>query len=170
MTRKFSNCFFVLLSAYLSTVSLADKSLCCENVDYSTTDYLHCSPGSQYSTAPINNCATCVAYQCIDWTFGSAANAAREAAFFGRTGQQVYFGVGSHTSGLNPNNGGLCYRITTNNLARDLIVQVVNKGDDVPIGNVDLQTADGGFGLFDACTKTGTTMPQFNSTATPWGV
>lgn len=147
----------------------AQSPLCCETTDYSKTNYLYCTNGNNYAAAPITSCATCVSYQCIDWTFGSTANAQREASFLARTGQNVYFGVASYSS-ANPTPGGLCYRITTNNLNRDLIVQIVNAGGDVPNGNVDLQTGDGGFGLFGACTISSTTMPQFSGTAAVWGV
>lgn len=146
-----------------------DTSLCCGTTDYSKSNYLYCSNGKDYSTGPISSCATCVSYQCIDWTFGSAANTAREKSFLARTGEKVYFGVGSYSS-ANPTPGGLCYRITASNLDRDLIVQMVNTGGDVPNGNVDMQTGDGGFGLFDACTIDTTQMPQFPGTASVWGV
>ena len=110
----------------------------------------------------------CIRDRCIDWTVGSSLNAIRESQFLAQSGQDVYFGVASY--GSNPNGGGICYRISTDSIAKDIIVQIVNYGGDVPAGNVDLQVADGGFGLFDACTPTSTKMPQFNSTAGVWGV
>ena len=147
----------------------ADTSLCCGSTDYSSTNYLTCSSGKDYSTAPIATCATCASYQCIDWTFGSSANAARETAFFAETGVNVYFGVGSYSK-TNHIEAGLCYRITAKNIDRDLIVQIVNMGSDVINGNVDLQTGDGGFGLYNACTQETTKMPQFSGAGTNWGV
>ena len=49
-------------------------------------------------------------------------------------------------------------------------MQVVNKGADTPDANFDLQTGDGGFGLFDACTRDGTaTAFQFDSRDAQWG-
>lgn len=149
--------------------SNADPSLCCESTDYSTSNYLYCSNGNDYGAGPISSCNTCVSYQCIDWTFGSSANKVREASFLAETGQNVYFGVGSYSS-ANPTPGGLCYRITAGKLDRDLIVQIVNSGGDVPNGNVDLQTGDGGFGIDDACCAPRTQMPQFSGTAAVWGV
>lgn len=144
-----------------------DTSLCCNNTDYSL-NYLNCINGKDFPTSPISNCATCVAYQCLDWTIGSSANTARERDFFSSTGQLVYFGVGS--SGSYPAGGGLCYRLTTDSIDRDVIIQVVNSGSDVPVGNFDVQIADGGFGIYDACTAASTKMPQFNGTAASWGV
>ena len=70
--------------------------------------------------------ATCVSYQCIDWTIGSVANKVREESFYQRTGQQVYFGVGSY--GNNASRAGQCYRISVSSVSRDILVQVVNRG------------------------------------------
>jgi hypothetical protein len=145
-----------------------DRSLCCDGSDYSNTNFYNCINGKDFQTTPIASCATCVAYQCIDWTVGSASNAAREASYLAMTGESVYFGVGSY--GSNQFAGGLCYRMTTSSIDRDLIVQVVNYGSDVPVGNFDLQVSDGGFGLFDACTPASTKMPQFDSSEAAWGV
>lgn len=72
------------------------------------------------------DCSTCIAYQCLDWTIGSKTNAKREAAFKARTKQDVYFGVGSY--GNNITRAGYCYRLTVTNVAKDIIVQVVNQG------------------------------------------
>jgi len=91
----------------------------------------------------------------------------READFLAATGQSVYFGVGSY--GNNQVRAGLCYRISLASVDRDLIVQVVNQGGDVPDGNFDLQMGDGGFGIFDACVSAGTSVPQFAGDATAWG-
>ena len=85
----------------------------------------------------------------------------RERTFYSHTLDSVYFGVGSF--GADKSNkslkyfffpgrldlltcvlgkGGLCYRIKTNTLDRDIIMQVVttDSGD----GNVHLMSADGG--------------------------
>lgn len=149
-----------------------DTSLCCENTDYSNTEYLNCVNGKDFPTSPIANCGTCVAYQCMDWTVGSKLNAQRQAAFLQQTGQDVYFGVGSYGGAYqnDPTKGGICYRISTTTIKKDIIVQVVNYGGDVPPGNFDLQVADGGFGIYDACTSSGTKMPQFNGSISLWGV
>lgn len=163
----------VLLQLHASRTAAARNSqepeLCCATTDYSTTNFLYCVNGKDFGTEPISSCETCVSYQCIDWTFGSVANTARESSFYQRTNEKVYFGVASYSS-ANTDPGGLCYRITASRLDRDLIVQIVNSGSDVPNGNVDLQTGDGGFGYYDACTQEGTKMPQFSGTADVWGV
>jgi len=158
---------FVFISLLINARAV-DQTLCCSTTDYSTTNYLSCTNGKDYPTAPISSWSTCVSYQCIDWTVGSSANAAREADFLATTGQSVYFGVGSY-SGVS-NSGGLCYRIKTNSIDRDLIVQIVNSGTDVVSGNVDVQIGDGGFGLYSACTIDSTKMPQFDGLASVWGV
>ena len=72
---------------------------------------------------------------------------AREQSYFDRTGDSVYFGVGSY--GNDQTRAGNCYRVTAGSVDRDLIVQVVNQGGDVPDGNFDLQVGDGGYGAFD---------------------
>jgi hypothetical protein len=107
----------------------------------------------------------CVSYQCLDWTAGSVSNTKRQAAFKARTGNDVIFGVGSY--GDNTTRAGFCYRIKVSNVARDLIVQVVNQGSDVPDGNFDMMIADGGFGLFDACADGA--QPQYATTPSVWG-
>lgn len=116
----------------------------------------------------ISSCSTCVSYQCIDWTAGSVANKQREAAFLARTGNDVYFGVGSY--GNNQARGGLCYRVSVSSVEKDLLVQVVNQGADVPDGNFDLMVSDGGFGLFDSCSSEGTTLPMYGGPGSVWGL
>jgi len=169
------SCFVLSLCSdvwgYIHDLAAAsvDKRFCCGSTDYSTLDYrTQCINGKDFPVDPIASCATCVAYQCLDWTVGSNGNAAREASFFAETNMNVYFGVGSY--GSNVNGGGLCYRMTTNSIDRDLIVQIINYGSDVPAGNFDLQVAAGGHGIYDACTAAGTKMPQFNGSADAWGV
>jgi hypothetical protein len=92
---------------------------------------------------------------------------ARQQSFFAATADNVYFGVGSY--GNDQTRAGLCYRITASGVDRDLIVQVVNQGGDVPDGNFDLQVADGGYGVFDACVAEGTSVPQFDGSGAQWG-
>ena len=91
----------------------------------------------------------------------------REATYTSRTGDSVYFGVGSY--GNDQTRAGKCYRITAASLDRDLIVQSINQGGDVPDANFDIQVGDGGFGLNNACTVGTTTSPQFDGTASQWG-
>jgi len=84
-----------------------------------------------------------------------------------RTGQKVFFGVGSY--GNQASRAGNCYRITVGGLNTDLIVQVVNSGGDVPDNNFDLQMGDGGFGIFNGCTNDYTPLPQFDGSSANWG-
>ena len=137
---------------------------CCASTSYSGS-WPNCNSGAGISY--FTGCSECVAYACIDWSAGSIANQAREAAFFQRTGQQVYFGVGSY--GNQPTRAGNCYRITVGGVDRDFITQVVNSGGDVPDVNFDLQMGDGGFGIFNGCTNDYTPLPQFDGTSAQWG-
>ena len=150
-----------------SAAPTLDSSLCCLTTDYSQTDFHNCESGV-ISSGPIASCATCVAYQCIDWDIGSAANTAREAEYFAQTGDQVYFGVAAYSN--RTTSAGLCYRVTSPSIDRDLIVQIVDAGYGTDTGNINLQMADGGFGPSDACTFESTSMPQFTGTAAVWGV
>ena len=143
-----------------------DPALCCMNTDYSKTNYLNCASG--VTTTPIATCASCVAYQCIDWNVGSKGNAAREAAYFAQTGDSVYFGVGSYSN--RTTSAGLCYRVKSPAIDRDLIVQILEMGYGTNTGNVNLQVGDGGFGTSHACTSESTTTPMFSGTGTAWGV
>jgi len=54
-------------------------------------------------------------------------------------------------------------------MARDIIAQVVNQGSDVHEDNFDIQTADGGFGIFDACVGDGGVLPQYGGSGSVWG-
>lgn len=71
--------------------------------------------------------------------------------------------------GNDQSRAGKCYRISVNGADRDLIVQDINQGGDVPDGNFDIQVADGGFGIYDACTASGTGLPQFWGDDSQWG-
>ena len=144
-----------------------NPALCCLSTDYSQSDFFNCESGVIANT-PIASCAACVAYQCIDWSIGSAANTAREAEYFAQTGDSVYFGVASYSNVTT--SAGLCYRVTSPSIDRDLIVQIVDMGYGVNNGNINLQMADGGFGPSDACTIESTSMPQFTGSAAVWGV
>lgn len=111
----------------------------------------------------ITSCDNCAAYACLDWLPGSTDMVEREKVYYSHTLDSVYFGVGSFgsdkgfslplfhslwtfpfSSGISHalGQGGLCYRITTNTLDRDIIMQVVTTDSDD--GNVHLMSADGG--------------------------
>ena len=98
-----------------------------------------------------------MAYSCVDWLAGSAGMQQREANYLARTGDRVYFGVGSY--GSDPTKAGLCYRVSTDTVDRDLIVQVVTNGADD--GNLNMYVADGGLGFQNACTFEGNEPSRF---------
>lgn len=143
-----------------------DTSFCCPDYNYGLTDYRNCENAMSFTAAPIS-CATCAAYQCMDWSVGSSYHAAREAAFFAQTGSKVYFTVGAYGDA---SNAGLCYRMNVTSLDRDVIFQVVEFGAAVSEGSVTIQVADGGFGPEHACTHESTFLPMFNGSEAVWGV
>lgn len=148
----------------LCAVAAASDPLCCSSTNYAS-NWQYCnSAAGQWG---VSSCSTCESYQCIDWSVGSILNQERESSFYNSTGQRVYFGVGSY--GNDQTRAGKCYRITASGIDRDLIVQVVNQGGDVPDGNFDLQMGDGGFGAWNACTNSGTSVPQFDGSSSQWG-
>jgi hypothetical protein len=99
---------------------------------------------------------------------GSLSNQALEKKFNSRTNDVVYLGVGSF--GNDATRAGKCYRITADGVVRDLIVQVINQGGDVPNGNFDLLMGDGGFGIYNACSDDSTSVSQFDGPGSLWGV
>eukprot|EP01035_Chromulina_nebulosa_P039828 gene39828-53860_t len=125
---------------------------CCLNYDYA-------------ADGKAAGCETPTGDRMKDWTIGSTSNFARQAAFKARTRQDVYFGVGSY--GNNMTRAGYCYRLSLTSVTKDIIVQVVNQGADVPDGNFDLMVADGGFGLFDACADS--VEPLYKTNGSLWG-
>ena len=156
----------IATSTSSSPVSRAvNDPLCCAATSYGSSNWRSCAAGT--STSQTADCSQCIAYQCIDWTAGSVGMKNREATYTSRTGDTVYFGVGSY--GNDQTRAGKCYRISATNLDRDLIVQSINQGADVPNANFDLQVGDGGFGLNNACTVGTTSTPQFDGAASQWG-
>lgn len=80
----------------------------------------------------------------------------------------MFFGVGSF--GSSNSLAGNCYRLSLAAVNRDMIVQVVNFGENVPAANFDLQMGGGGRGLFDSCTRDGSnTAFQFVAKVSQWG-
>lgn len=97
-----------------------------------------------------------MAFACMDWTFGSRAMQVAEAEFKQRTGNDVYFGVGTFGTSDDVIRGiGACYRMQIGSegggVAKDLLVQSINTGSDVSGFQFDLQTGDGGAGAFNTC-------------------
>ena len=127
-------------------------TLCCKNSDYYLYDWQYCANPADPKNVNVATCDVCMAYSCVDWLAGSAGMKQREAAYLARTGDRVFFGVGSY--GSDPSKAGLCYRVTTDTVDRDLIVQVITDGADN--GNLNMYVADGGLGFQNACTFEGT--------------
>lgn len=109
-----------------------------------------------------------VAYACLDWTFGSAAMRAAEAAFAGEAGEAVYFGVGTYGTASDPQKGlGACYRMKVEGVDRDIIAQSINTGFDVAGNQFDMQVGAGGAGAFNTCVGGGGSM--FPGAKAAWG-
>jgi hypothetical protein len=68
------------------TMAPTPDSLCCASSSYYRSTWQSCSAASDPSDDEITSCKDCYAYQCIDWTVGSAGMQARETNFFNATG------------------------------------------------------------------------------------
>lgn len=133
----------------------------CQGGGLSATGYL-CPPDAQGGD---------MAFACMDWTFGSKTMQAQEASFSARTGEHVYFGVGSFGSD-DPQSGlGMCVRLTVEGVSKDIIAQSINTGSDVSGNQFDLQVGDGGAGLFNACAGGSSpgTNSMFSGSKDAWG-
>merc|ERR1719481_1365224 len=88
----------------------------------------------------------------MDWTSGSMSMQAAEQAYEARTGQSVYFGVGTYGTGDDPQRGlGACYLLNVDSVDRPLLVQSINTGSDVSGNQFDLQEGAGGCGAYNTC-------------------
>jgi len=105
----------------------------------------------------------------MDWTFGSQKLKKQEEAFKERTGEDVWFGVGTFGTGDDAQMGlGNCYRLVKEtvcgnrmagrDLEKNIIAQSVNTGHDVANIQFDLQMGNGGTGAFNNCAGKGTSM------------
>lgn len=97
-----------------------------------------------------------MAFACMDWTFGSKGMQGAETSFSQRTGEDVYFGVGTFGTSNDIMRGiGACYRLQIGSegggVGKDLLLQSINTGSDVSGFQFDLQVGDGGAGLFNTC-------------------
>jgi hypothetical protein len=112
-----------------------------------------------------------MAYACMDWTFGSKSMVAAEAAFNRRTGDDVWFGVGTYGTSADVQRGlGACYRMAVEGVDKDLLVQSVNTGSDVAGNQFDLQIGDGGTGAFNTCAGSSTAAASmFPGPISAWG-
>jgi len=102
-------------------------------------------------------------FACMDWTFGSNKMMEQEEKFNARTGENVWFGVGTFGTEDDEMRGlGNCYRMKIREttcadinsgefLEREIIAQSINTGSDVSNIQFDLQIGNGGTGAFNNC-------------------
>lgn len=110
----------------------------------SQTGY-YCAPDSPAANEDM-------AFACMDWTFGSNAMKEQQTAFQKRTGEDVFFGVGTFGTADDVQQGlGSCFRVQVDGVAKDLLLQSINTGSDVSGNQFDLQIGDGGAGAFNTC-------------------
>jgi len=134
-----------------------------------------CNPagdGSKYDDKLSSHTQTNYAYGCLDWSFQSKRMQQAEDDFRERTGNNVYFGIGSYGNIKDQKeNLGKCYRITASNVDKDLIVQNINSGVDVDGTQFDLQMGAGGFGLYNACASDNENdlYSMFSGKRSSWG-
>merc|ERR1712070_854783 len=86
----------------------------------------------------------------------------QQAAFQQRTGEGVFFGVGTFGTADDAQRGlGSCFRVQVDGVSKDLLLQSINTGSDVSGNQFDLQIGDGGAGAFKTC-------PSTQRSAPPW--
>eukprot|EP00475_Leptophrys_vorax_P013016 TRINITY_DN1940_c0_g1_i1.p1 TRINITY_DN1940_c0_g1~~TRINITY_DN1940_c0_g1_i1.p1 ORF type:complete len:355 (-),score=86.21 TRINITY_DN1940_c0_g1_i1:53-1117(-) len=127
-----------------------------------------CNAGSGSQTGYL--CPPEKTFACMDWTFGSVSMRSAESQFSSRTGDDVYFGVGTYgvDATIDPIKGlGACYRLDVTTMSKQMIVQSINTGSDVWGNQFDLQVGDGGFGAFDSCA--GSSASMFPGDYSSWG-
>jgi len=118
----------------------------------------------------------------MDWTFGSRKMMEQEEAFNDRTGDNVWFGVGTFGTSDDPMQGlGNCYRMKVVDtvcggaadagtpLEREIIAQSVNTGSDVANIQFDLQIGNGGTGIFNNCAGNSWSMYPGSFDYDTWG-
>jgi len=95
----------------------------------------------------------------------------QEGKFNSRTGDDVYFGVGTYGSDDQQKGLGMCVRMKIEGMDRDVIAQGVNTGSDVTGNQFDLQVGDGGAGIFNACVGGSTpgVDSMFPGSKSAWG-
>merc|ERR1712059_109980 len=120
-------------------------------------------------------------FACMDWTFGSKKIIRQEDTFRARTGEDVWFGVGTFGTQDDAMQGlGACYRMVireTNcldrmagrELEKHVIAQSVNTGHDVSNIQFDLQIGNGGTGAFNNCAGSSWSMFPGPFDESTWG-
>jgi hypothetical protein len=112
--------------------------LCCAHMSYyEKSNWQNCIQAYDPSVTLATNCSTCMAYQCVDWTAGSSAMQTRENMYFNATRDKVYFAVGSY--GMDSSRAVNCYRVSTDNIDRDIIMQVVDQDYSGVTNNIRIQ-------------------------------
>jgi len=120
-------------------------------------------------------------FACMDWTFGAKKIQEQEAKFTSRTGENVWFGVGTFGTSDDPMMGlGACYRLVVKetacydrmagkDLEKHIIAQSINTGFDVSNIQFDLQIGNGGTGAFNNCAGKGWSMFPGEFNQETWG-
>ena len=153
---------------YEPTLAPTPDPLCCAHMSYyQESNWQSCIQASDTSVNFATNCSTCLAYQCIDWTTGSIGMRLREQTYSTTTRDNVYFAVGSY--GTDNARAGNCYRIKTDSIDRDIIMQVVTKDQFNSPTDIRIQQSNGGIGLSSSCSFDATSVPQYSSTILSWG-
>ena len=161
------NCtFYHNQSAHCSTTGCGS----CFNAGARTGVKCKGSGGSTGYYCPSETTATSgdITFACMDWTLGSSAMRAAETAFTKRTGEDVFFGVGTFGTSSDAQHGlAACYRLHVDGVTKDIIAQSINTGHDVAGNQFDLQIGAGGAGAFNTCA--GDARSMFPGTVAAWG-
>jgi len=95
---------------------------------------------------------------------------AAERAYNVRTGDTVYFGVGTYGDGNDLQRGlGACFLLEVSGVDHPLLVQSINTGSDVDGNQFDLQVGDGGAGAFNTCAGGKSSNSMFPGDYSTWG-
>lgn len=142
--------------------------LCCLNGNY-TGLWKDCSDAKSPTLGQPEDCDTCVAYSCIDWTIGSEGMKAAERDLKDYENVDVQLAVGSY--GYSLENAGKCFRLSRDNSNHDIIMQVITTSETEEDGhNVEIQVADGGLDYeTEACSRQGTFLPMWLGGEVNWG-
>lgn len=142
--------------------------LCCLNGNY-TGSWKDCSDAKSKDLGFPEDCDTCIAYSCIDWTIGSETMKAAERDVKAYESQDVMLAVGSY--GITLENAGKCFRVSRDNSPQDTIMQVITQAEtEEDAHHVEIQVADGGLDYeTEACTRQGSPLPMWLGGEVNWG-
>lgn len=151
-----------------TTAMPTNSPLCCDSYSYTDT-WKECS-NSKDDFTPWDDCEHCNSYQCTDWTIGALRMREREFNYLEESGEDVMFAVGAY--GTDPTKAGKCYRLSVEDVPKDIIMQVITTEPENLINKntVRIQMPNGGLG-FDgnACSSYGSRRPQYAVEDDPWG-